>query len=428
MDSIQAQLQIRQNAMEAQEYAQDLLSWQTAIKAKAGNSSKQQQQQPRQMPVRGRASGSVAAAPQAPQQPLQDSKQAHPAAHTYKNYEKWDKFDVYAALAATEAAEQQQQQPALHGPAAPPAQQQQQPGENMMEPRVANAPAAPQTPAGKAAALKDQGNQLFQAQYYDDAISCYSQSIDAHPTAVAYANRAMAFLKLAKPLEAEADCAAALQLDPSYVKAWHRRGTARRQLGKLVEAAADFEEVLRLEPSNAPVQADRNSVLDQHLKQAQIQRSTAWHSIPVKRQQQQQQQAAAGGVQPVQPLQEVGADSNQQQQQGTQQGKQQGGATVPAPNGVARPVMPVSAPGSRSSSAHASPQQRQSVAAAAQAAAEQLAARLGSSLKAPKTGHEFESAWRSLKGDVQLQVCAHVHVTAPGMHVEVRTAPSPVCC
>lgn len=294
-----------------------------------------------------------------------------------------------------------------------------------MEPRVANAPAAPQTPAGKAAALKDQGNKLFQAQYYDDAISCYSQSIDAHPTAVAYANRAIAFLKLARPLEAEADCTAALQLDPSYVKAWHRRGTARRQLGKLVEAAADFEEVLRLEPSNAPVQADRNSVLDQHLKQAQIQRSTAWHSIPVKRQQQQEQQAAAGGVQPVQPLQEVaGAGGAQQQQQNNRQDKQQGAVIVPN-NGVARPVTPVSAPGSRSSSAQASPQQRQSVAAAAQAAAEQLAARLASSLKAPKTGHEFEAAWRSLKGDVHLQVCP---CACDRTRHACRLALSPVSC
>jgi Tfp pilus assembly protein PilF len=48
-----------------------------------------------------------------------------------------------------------------------------------------------------------------------------------------------------------------MQLDPSYVKAWHRRATARKQLGQLLEAAADYEEALRLEPSNTTVQADR---------------------------------------------------------------------------------------------------------------------------------------------------------------------------
>jgi hypothetical protein len=47
-------------------------------------------------------------------------------------------------------------------------------------------------------------------------------------SAVAYANRAMAFLKQAKYEAAEADCTAALALEPQYVKALSRRGTARR--------------------------------------------------------------------------------------------------------------------------------------------------------------------------------------------------------
>jgi tetratricopeptide (TPR) repeat protein len=221
MDSIQAQLQIRQNALEAQDYVQDLMSWQQNLKSSQTKAGSSKQQHP-QLPVRGRAAGSVAAAPKEAQQPRslqpptssqqQQNKESHPAAHTYKNYDKWDKFDVDAALQAADTASSSKA--AQPRPAAVPTsrdqQQQQQPP--MMEPRVANAPAAAQSPTSKAAALKDQGNKLFQARYYEDAISCYTQSIDALPTAVAYANRAMALLKLEKYTEAAADCSAALQV------------------------------------------------------------------------------------------------------------------------------------------------------------------------------------------------------------------------
>jgi tetratricopeptide (TPR) repeat protein len=406
MDSIQAQLQIRQNALEAQEYAQDLLNWQSSIKAKSSsthdnnsNSSKQHAQQHLKLPVRGRASGTLPAAPKEAQQPalqLQGAaqKQSHPAAHTYKNYDKWDKFNVDAALEATEEAASGTEIAAPTKPRPVPARssRDQQQEEGPMT-RVVNAPAAALTPAGKAATLKDQGNKLFQAKYYDDAISCYTQSIDSQPTAVAYANRAMAYLKLNKFQDAEADCSAAVQLDPSYVKAWHRRGTARKQLEKLLEAAADFEECLRLEPGSEPVQADRNQALYQHLKQQQIQRTDKWHSIPVKAQ-------PAACIQ-VQPQQQAASPAQQQQEHPA-------AAAAAAAGGMSRPVTPVTPSGGKSSSkdssTQVSPQQWQSVAAAAQAAAQQLAARLASSLKSPKTGREFESAWRSLKSDVQLQV------------------------
>ena len=57
----------------------------------------------------------------------------------------------------------------------------------------------------------------------------------------------MVALKLASPAEAEADCSAALKLDPAYLKAWQRRSAARKQLGKFWEAAEDCEEALRCE-------------------------------------------------------------------------------------------------------------------------------------------------------------------------------------
>jgi tetratricopeptide (TPR) repeat protein len=41
-----------------------------------------------------------------------------------------------------------------------------------------------------------QGNEFFKQKKFKEAIDCYSRSIAFSPTAVAYANRAMAHIKL----------------------------------------------------------------------------------------------------------------------------------------------------------------------------------------------------------------------------------------
>ena len=59
----------------------------------------------------------------------------------------------------------------------------------------------------------------------------------------------------------ESDATEALRLDPSYIKAWQRRATARTRLGRLMGAAEDFEQALRLEPASAALRADRDAAL-----------------------------------------------------------------------------------------------------------------------------------------------------------------------
>lgn len=71
------------------------------------------------------------------------------------------------------------------------------------------------------------------------------RSIEAHATCLAYANRAMAHLKTGDAAAAEKDCSAAVQLDTTYVKAWHRRATARRMLMRRLDAITDLEQALR---------------------------------------------------------------------------------------------------------------------------------------------------------------------------------------
>ena len=60
---------------------------------------------------------------------------------------------------------------------------------------------------------KDAGNAHFKAGRFQQAEACYSRSLELAPTCLAHANRALARLKLGRPAEAEADCAAALALD-----------------------------------------------------------------------------------------------------------------------------------------------------------------------------------------------------------------------
>nr|VDC76385.1 unnamed protein product [Brassica rapa] len=113
---------------------------------------------------------------------------------------------------------------------------------------------------------KEQGNEYFKQKKFNEAIDCYSRSIALSPNAVAFANRAMAYLKLKRL--AEADCTEALNLDDRYIKAYSRRATARKQLGMIKEAKEDAEFALRLEPESQELKkqyADIKSLLEKEI-------------------------------------------------------------------------------------------------------------------------------------------------------------------
>ncbi|XP_023643474.1 RNA polymerase II-associated protein 3 isoform X2 [Capsella rubella] len=97
---------------------------------------------------------------------------------------------------------------------------------------------------------KEQGNEFFKQKKFNEAIDCYSRSLALSANAVAYANRAMAYLKIKRYREAEVDCTEALNLDDRYIKAYSRRATARKELGMIKEAKEDAEFALRLEPAS----------------------------------------------------------------------------------------------------------------------------------------------------------------------------------
>lgn len=101
-----------------------------------------------------------------------------------------------------------------------------------------------------AASEKELGNEYYKQKKYKQAIECYSRSIALSPTAVAFANRAMAYIKIKKFEEAENDCTEALNLDDRYIKAYSRRATARKELGKLKASMEDADFAVRLDPNN----------------------------------------------------------------------------------------------------------------------------------------------------------------------------------
>ena len=73
--------------------------------------------------------------------------------------------------------------------------------------------------------LKQKGNTLMSSKKYDDAIQSYTEAIKFDATnPVYYSNRAAAHSSKGDHLLAVGDAGKAIEVDPSYVKAYHRLG------------------------------------------------------------------------------------------------------------------------------------------------------------------------------------------------------------
>lgn len=99
--------------------------------------------------------------------------------------------------------------------------------------------------------LKDEANQFFKRQDYQEAVNLYSKAIDLSPeSAVYYANRSIAHLRLENFGYALEDANSCLDLDRNYVKGYYRRAAAFMALGKFRGALKDFETVVKFRPSD----------------------------------------------------------------------------------------------------------------------------------------------------------------------------------
>ncbi|TVU30297.1 hypothetical protein EJB05_21907, partial [Eragrostis curvula] len=105
---------------------------------------------------------------------------------------------------------------------------------------------------------KAEGNKLFAAGQYDEALSQYEMALQVAAElesaedicSACHSNRAVCFLKLGKYDKTVKECTKALELNPSYLKALLRRAEAHEKLEHYDEAIADMKKILELDPSN----------------------------------------------------------------------------------------------------------------------------------------------------------------------------------
>ncbi|KAH9853038.1 hypothetical protein C2E23DRAFT_885032 [Lenzites betulinus] len=119
---------------------------------------------------------------------------------------------------------------------------------------------SPKTPSAsdKAAAenYKATGNSHMSTKKYDDAIKAYTQAIALDATnAVYFSNRAAAYSSKGEHPSAVLDAEKAIEVDPAFVKAYHRLGHAHYSLGDYKEAASAFRRGLEVDPNNASLKS-----------------------------------------------------------------------------------------------------------------------------------------------------------------------------
>ncbi|KAJ2917883.1 hypothetical protein MD484_g2579, partial [Candolleomyces efflorescens] len=85
--------------------------------------------------------------------------------------------------------------------------------------------------------LKAEGNELYKREEYDAAKQKFTEAIEKNPTnAILYANRAAVHLSKNESLDAVWDCRTAVELDPTYARAWGRLAAASHAWSECISA------------------------------------------------------------------------------------------------------------------------------------------------------------------------------------------------
>ncbi|CAM9142947.1 unnamed protein product [Ascophyllum nodosum] len=107
----------------------------------------------------------------------------------------------------------------------------------------------------KAEEVKGRGNKLLLEKNYEGAEECYTEALelsrDGPNSHVYLCNRAAALCYLGRLDDAVVDCQEAIDLNPSYAKAYTRLGYAYFQLEDYEASAKAYKKSLEIEPGNA---------------------------------------------------------------------------------------------------------------------------------------------------------------------------------
>jgi tetratricopeptide (TPR) repeat protein len=103
----------------------------------------------------------------------------------------------------------------------------------------------------QANALKDKGNEAFQAGDVELAIRFFSQALDIDPdNHIIYSNRSAAYMKADSKSKALYDAEKCVQLAPNWAKGYNRLGAAQQSLKRFDAAMESFKKGIELEPNN----------------------------------------------------------------------------------------------------------------------------------------------------------------------------------
>ncbi|GBG31261.1 Serine/threonine-protein phosphatase 5 [Hondaea fermentalgiana] len=122
--------------------------------------------------------------------------------------------------------------------------------------------------------LKGEANKYFGQAQYAQAIAVYSDAIELSPSAVLYSNRAFAHLRTEAFGLAIEDARKALALDPRYVKAYYRLGSAYVALNKYRHALKVFKQLAKLAPKDRDVRT-KLTLCEKEVKRAAFEAAIA---------------------------------------------------------------------------------------------------------------------------------------------------------
>jgi stress-induced-phosphoprotein 1 len=90
--------------------------------------------------------------------------------------------------------------------------------------------------------LNSEGNEAFKKKDYPTAVKKYSEAIELdEKNHVFYSNRSAAFAGMNQFEEAAKDAAKCIELNPNFVKGYHRYGLALSHLHQYAEALATLK-------------------------------------------------------------------------------------------------------------------------------------------------------------------------------------------